>query len=184
MAWWFSSALFRETSAQLCVVVLEAVSAGITSVRRGNNTTDEALNGAKFSSGVRVVIVCSYSPLLWAQQSVCPHQPAKSSDLRCLRVLQQTESKRRKVKTRLQCIVGVFCNAFIELCGSTHQSSHGQNILDASYDESSVLFAQKSLQFNSAFLSKIKALLYWGWLLLWNMWLKALLTCSVIFFEV
>lgn len=56
------------------------------------------------------------------------------------------------MKTHLQCIMGVFYNALIELRVSTHQSSHGQNILDASYDESP--------WFNSALLSKIKALLY------------------------
>lgn len=44
------------------------------------------------------------------------------------------------MKTHLQCIMGVFYNAFIELCGGTHQSPRGQNILDASSDESSVLF--------------------------------------------
>lgn len=120
-----------------------------------------ALNGAKFSSGVGVVhCVFLQSFVVSTTKRVSTSTRKVSSDLRCLRVLQQTESKRTSVKTHLQCIMGVFYNAFIELCGSTHQSPHGQNILDASYDESSVLFALKSLQFNSALLSKIKALLY------------------------
>lgn len=134
MAWWLSSAIVRETFAQLCLVVLEAVSGGVTSVRRRDNTTGEAVNGAK----------CLRTFDAWGFYS---KQRARGGTW------------------------------------STHQSSHGQNILDASYDESSVLFAQKSLQFNSAFLSKIKALLHYM-LLLWNMWLKALLTCSMIFFNI